>query len=78
MGKIGKAAAALLGLLAISEAGSSAYFYRRTMKRNKAKVERTMKMAGTDWTQYMPLMEERRNLCWRSPMRMYGLHPATA
>ena len=43
MGKIGKAAAALLGLLAISEAGSSAYFYRRTMKRNKAKVERTMK-----------------------------------
>lgn len=67
MGKIGKAAAALLGLLAISEAGSSAYFYRRTMKRNKAKVERTMKMAGTDWTQYMPLMEERKEFMLAQP-----------
>ena len=67
MGKIGKTAAALLGLLAISEAGSSAYFYRRTMKRNKAKVERTMKMAGTDWTQYMPLMEERKEFMLAQP-----------
>ena len=27
----------------------SSYFYRRTMKRGRAKTERTMKMAGTDW-----------------------------
>lgn len=53
-------AAALLALLAISEAGSSAYFYRRTMKRGKAKTERTVKMAGTDWSQYMPLIQERK------------------
>lgn len=38
----------------------SAYFYRRTMKRGKAKTERTMKMAGTDWSQYMPFIEERK------------------
>ncbi len=30
------------------------------MKRNNAKVERTMKMAGTDWNQYAPLLQERK------------------
>lgn len=58
--KLGKAAAAVLGLLAVSEAGSAAYFYRRTMKRNKVKVERTVKMAGTDWSRYMELIGERK------------------
>lgn len=53
-------AAALLGLLSISEMGSAAYFYRRTMKRSNAKKERTIKMAGTDWNQYMPLIQERK------------------
>ena len=53
-------AAALLGLLTISEMGSAAYFYRRTMKRSNAKKERTVKMAGTDWNQYMPLIQERK------------------
>ena len=47
-------------LLAAAEAGGTAYFYRRTMKRSKVKVERTMKMAGTDWNQYIPLMEKRK------------------
>lgn len=60
-------AAALLGLLAVSEAGSAAYFYRRTMKRNKAKVERTMKMAGTDWNQYMALIGERKEYMLAQP-----------
>ncbi len=60
MNKMIGSAAALLGLLTLLEAGGSAYFYRRTMKRSKVKVERTMKMSGTDWTQYMPLMEERK------------------
>lgn len=54
------AAAVFFGLLAAAEAGGSAYFYRRTMIRNNAKVERTMKMAGTDWEQYFPMIEERR------------------
>ena len=53
-------AAALLGLLTISEMGSAAYFYRRTMKRSNAKKERTVKMAGTDWNQYMPLIQQRK------------------
>ena len=30
------------------------------MKRSRARTERTMKMSGTDWTQYMPRMRERR------------------
>ncbi len=53
-------AAAFLGVAAAAQAGEAAYFYRRTMKRNKAKVERTMKMAGTDWSQYMSFIEERK------------------
>lgn len=65
--KKGKTAAALLALLAISEAGSSAYFYRRTMKRSHAKVERTMKMSGTDWNQYMPLLQERKDYMMAQP-----------
>ena len=49
-----------LGVLAAAGVGATAYFYRRTMKRNNAKVERTMKMAGTDWNQYAPLLQERK------------------
>lgn len=60
MNKIVGGAAALLGMLITVEAGASAYFYRRTMKRNNAKVERTIKMAGTDWNQYMPMIQERK------------------
>ena len=56
-----KGAAALLGLLAVSEAGASAYFYRRTMKRNRLSVERTIKMSGTDWGQYGQTMQERKD-----------------
>ena len=60
MGKFMKGAAFALGLLTVAEAGGAAYFYRRTMKRNKAKVERTIKMSGTDWAKYYPLMEKRK------------------
>lgn len=38
----------------------SAYFYRRTMKRSRAKVERTMKMAGTDWSRYADFIGKRK------------------
>ena len=61
------AAAVFLGLLAVSEAGGSAYFYRRTMKRNRVKMERTMKMAGTDWNQYKDFMKERKNYMMAQP-----------
>lgn len=50
------AAAAVIG----AGAGITAYFYRRTMKRSRARTERTMKMSGTDWGQYLPLLKERR------------------
>lgn len=53
-------AAVLLSLLAVSEAGGAAYFYQRTMKRGKAKTERTIKMAGTDWSQHMDFIQERK------------------
>lgn len=59
IGVVGKAAAAL-GLAAAACGGEIAYFYGRTMKRGRAKTERTIKMVGTDWSQYMPLIEERK------------------
>ena len=49
-----------LGALTAVGVGETAYFYRRTMKRNNAKVERTMKMSGTDWSQYRTLLDERK------------------
>lgn len=53
--------AAAVGVLAAAGAGETIYFYNRTMKRGDAKdTERSTKMSGTDWTQYYPLMEERR------------------
>lgn len=60
-------AAVLLGAFVAAEAGISAYFYRRTMKRNRAKVERTIKMAGTDWNQHMPFIEERKKYMLSMP-----------
>ena len=55
------------GTLATASAGGTAYFYRRTMKRCHVKVERTMKMAGTDWNQYMPLLKERKEYLLSRP-----------
>lgn len=60
---IGGAAAAF----AAAEFLVSAYFYRRTMKRNKAKVERTMKMAGTDWSQYADFIGKRKEAFLAKP-----------
>ena len=48
------------GALTVMELGVSWYFYRRTMTRNNAKTERTMKMAGTDWDQHMDFIQERK------------------
>lgn len=67
MKKILKGAAAAAGILAAVEVGASAYLYRRTMKRSKTDVERTMKMAGTDWNQYMPLIQERKERLMARP-----------
>ena len=56
-----------LGALTAAGVGETAYFYRRTMKRNNAKVERTMKMAGTDWSQYASMLEERKAFMLAQP-----------
>ena len=58
--KLLKKAMTCAGILAAAGIGETAYFYQRTMKRNNAKVEKTIKMAGTDWSQYAPLLEERK------------------
>ncbi len=58
---------ALLGLLTVAEAGGSAYFYRRTMRRNRLSVDRTIKMSGTDWSKYAGLMQERKEYMMEQP-----------
>lgn len=67
MGRILKGAAVLAGLLAAAEAGGTAYFYRRTMKRYNAKTERTIKMSGVEWEKYVPMMKERREWMMAQP-----------
>lgn len=60
-----------LGAAGIATAltGESLYFYKRTMKRAKAKTERTMKMAGTDWSQYATFIAKRREYFMAQPHR---------
>ena len=43
------------------EYGIAAYFFRRTMIRQNAKTERTMNMAGTNWDQYMPMIQKMKS-----------------
>ena len=57
-----------IGGLAAIEAAVITYFYRRTMIRQNAKVERTMKMAGTDWSQYSDFLAERKKYVLEQPM----------
>lgn len=55
------------GAFAAAEILVSAYFYRRTMKRGRAKTERTIKMAGTDWNQYADFLAERKSYFLAQP-----------
>lgn len=57
----------VLGAAALAELGISAYFYRRTMTRNNAKTERTIKMAGTDWNQHMEFIGKRKEYMLAQP-----------
>lgn len=56
-----------VGAVALVELGISAYFYRRTMTRNNAKTDRTIKMAGTDWNQHMDFIQERKTYLFEQP-----------
>ena len=58
---------ACAGVLAAATAGETAYFYGRTMIRQNAKMERTMKMAGTDWSQYTGILTERKEFMLAQP-----------
>lgn len=58
--KVIRIVAAVLGVIAVAELGIAAYFYRRTMIRSNAKTERTIKMAGTDWSKHMPFIQARK------------------
>mgnify|MGYP004714445161 CR=1 FL=1 len=57
-----KGVLAVLGGLVLAELAGSVYLYNRTMIRHKgsANNKRTIKMSGTDWERYMPLIEERK------------------
>ena len=66
----GKMIGGLLGAVAaaaLAEILASVYFYRRTMVRSNAKTERTIKMAGTDWNQHMPFIQERKEKMLEQP-----------
>jgi len=58
--KIAGKAVPILGVAAFAQVGIAAYFYRRTMTRNNAKTDRTIKMAGTDWNQHMDFIQTRK------------------
>lgn len=60
---------AATGILAAAGIGETVYFYNRTMKRGNARTDRTIKMSGTDWEKYFPLMEERRGFVMAQPHR---------
>ena len=66
MGMI-KKGLACAGALAAAGAAETVYFYRRTMIRQNAKLDRTMKMAGTDWSQYSELLQERKAFLMEQP-----------
>lgn len=47
-------------IAAAAEYGIARYFFRRTVIRGNAKVERTTKMSGTNWDVYKPELQKRR------------------
>lgn len=65
--RILKAGAACAGVLAAVGAVETLYFYGRTMKRKKTDMKRTMKMAGTDWSQYSEILAERKEFMLKQP-----------
>lgn len=58
---------ACAGVLAAAGAIETAYFYRRTMIRQNTNMERTIKMAGTDWSQYSDILAERKAFMLEQP-----------
>ena len=64
--KLGIAMGVVAGF-ALVETAITGYFYRRTMLRQNADVNRTIKMAGTDWSQYAELIANRKKFMLEQP-----------
>lgn len=62
-----KTGLACVGAVATVGAVETAYFYERTMKRQKVDLERTIKMAGTDWSQYADILAKRKAFIFAQP-----------
>lgn len=58
---------AFAGMLTAASVGGIVYFYGRTMKRQRTKMERTIKMAGTDWSQYSEMLAKRKEFMLAQP-----------
>ena len=58
---------ACAGAFAAASVAEIAYFYGRTMKRQKVDMDRTVKMAGTDWSQYADMLAERKKFMLAQP-----------
>lgn len=58
---------ACAGIFAAASVAEIAYFYGRTMKRQKADMDRTVKMAGTDWSQYGEMLAQRKAFMLAQP-----------
>lgn len=58
---------ACVGALAAAGTIETVYFYRRTMIRNNTDMKRTIKMAGTDWSQYSDILAERKAFMLEQP-----------
>lgn len=58
---------ACAGVFVVASAAEIAYFYGRTMKRQKADMDRTVKMAGTDWSQYKEMLAARKEFMLAQP-----------
>ena len=46
---------------AAAEVTIASYLLKRTLIRNKADVERTKKMSGTDWVKYIPEIKKKKD-----------------
>ena len=60
-------AIACAGALVAAGVGETIYFYGRTMKRQNVDMERTIKMAGTDWSQYADVLAKRKEFMLEQP-----------
>lgn len=56
--KLIPAGAAAVAAVTVADYAIAGYFFQRTMLRQNTSTQRTMDMAGTNWEQYMPRIED--------------------